>query len=426
MWAELLNTFKRLTKCRDATIATSFAIALVPLTLAGGGAVDLSTAYGAKTRLQARLDSAVMAGVTQPTSQQIDVANRVMASEGEIPHSATTATVLFSTPSSGSFSGSAKLDVRMSFLGLAGIKTMQVAAVSTASLARPDGSCILTYGQGMASSDASLAFNGAPSVSLSGCGLRSNTSIDCHGHNGSAIASVAVGAASGCSNAATAPAVPDIYADLAKSITLQCGGSKVGASWSNTAKPGAGQMITVTKTGYTEYHVCGKLSLSGSGVLSGLAASTDNVIVVENGDIDVADKASVSAPRTAFVLAGANSASHAITYPQGKGKASSLAITPPSASGSPWLGVAIYQDPALTANVDITWGPGATLIADGLIYLSNSNVTMSGNGNSDNSKCTKFAVHTFTTNGNVNLNFEQTGCSTVGLKQWAGSPVLSQ
>lgn len=55
-------------------------------------------------------------------------------------------------------------------------------------------------------------------------------------------------------------------------------------------------------------------------------------------------------------------------------------------------GVAIYQDPALTSNIDVSWRPGPTLTADGLICLANSSVPMGGNGNSNNSECTNLNV----------------------------------
>src|SRR4051794_20179885 len=42
----------------------------------------------------------------------------------------------------------------------------------------------LTLDGGQASSHVAMQFNGAPVVNLSGCTIRSNTSIDCNGHDG--------------------------------------------------------------------------------------------------------------------------------------------------------------------------------------------------------------------------------------------------
>jgi hypothetical protein len=92
-------------------------------------------------------------------------------------------------------------------------------------------------------------------------------------------------------------------------------------------------------------------------------------------------------------------------------------------STNPWQGVAIYQDPALTHDVDNSWGSGAEFNADGLAYLGNSNVVTYGNMASTNSRCTKFVMNSLTTNGHVDLNFTQADCAAMGLKQWGGITV---
>jgi hypothetical protein len=45
-------------------------------------------------------------------------------------------------------------------------------------------------------------------------------------------------------------------------------------------------------------------------------------------------------------------------------------------------------------------------------------VVTDGNTASANSKCTKFVMNQFTTNGAVNMNFAQQNCAVIGLKQW--------
>ena len=91
-------------------------------------------------------------------------------------------------------------------------------------------------------------------------------------------------------------------------------------------------------------------------------------------------------------------------------------------SGAAWplQGVALFLDPVLTKDVDNKWGPGADFDADGLVYLGNSNVVTDGNTSSANSKCTKFVMNGFTTNGSVKLDFAQQNCAALGLKQWGG------
>ena len=178
-------------------------------------------------------------------------------------------------------------------------------------------------------------------------------------------------------------------------------------------------ITTLNKGAYTEYHVCGNLTLSGSGYLTGNAPATDSVIIIENGSLNMANNAAISTKRVTFVLSGNNSYASQITFPNGNGHAATLTLSPPTNEGNPWRGVSLYQDPILT-NVDNSWGPAVTLNPDGIVYLPNSNVTMSGNGASSVSGCTKFIASTFRTNGSVNLSYKQTAtdCASLGIEQW--------
>jgi hypothetical protein len=171
--------------------------------------------------------------------------------------------------------------------------------------------------------------------------------------------------------------------------------------------------------GRTEYHICGDLELSGSGTFN---PGADTLIVIENGSLNIADKAAATIKRTTVVLTGNNTYPSSINFPNGNGKSASLTISPPLDPSDPWQGVALFQDPALTNNVDNKWGPGASFSADGLVYLGNSNVVTDGNTSSSNAKCSKFVMNSFVTNGSVNLDFNQTvaSCAAIGLKQWGG------
>jgi hypothetical protein len=180
---------------------------------------------------------------------------------------------------------------------------------------------------------------------------------------------------------------------------------------------------TVNKSGYIEYHICGDLTLTGSGSLIGSVPATDMVVIIENGSLIVDDRATITTARTTFVLTGDNNWPAKVVFPNGNGKSASLSLSPPTAVENPWQGVALYLDPVLTRNVDNSWGPGASFSADGLVYLGNSNVVTDGNTASANSKCTKFVMNSFVTNGSVRLDFAQQNCAAIGLKQWAGITV---
>jgi hypothetical protein len=134
-------------------------------------------------------------------------------------------------------------------------------------------------------------------------------------------------------------------------------------------------MLTVNQSGYTEYHVCGDLTLSGTGYLTGSAPTTDSVIIVENGNLILANNASISTTRVAMVLTGTNSSPGQITFPNGNGHGATLSLSPVTGAGNPWQGISLYQDPNQTTQVSDTWGPGATLNFDGIAYLRYANVT---------------------------------------------------
>jgi hypothetical protein len=95
--------------------------------------------------------------------------------------------------------------------------------------------------------------------------------------------------------------------------------------------------------------------------------------------------------RTIIVLTGNNSYASSINFPNGKGHAATLSLSPPTGS-DPWRGISLYQNPSLTSNVDDTWGPGATFNADGVVYLPYANLTIHGSSSSNNYQCTKFVV----------------------------------
>jgi hypothetical protein len=398
-----------------------FALAVAPLLAAMGVAVDYSRANATKEDAQAALDSALLAGAKDGSSTWTTSAAHVFnvnfgAKAISVP------TPSFTKDENAVYSGSVTASVPTSILGVLGINSLDVSAHGKATAAEADNSCILTLDHGQSKSHVSLSLNGAPAVNLSGCSIRSNTSVNCNGHDGNLTKSYASGSAAGCSRpSSSAPIVPDTFTDLAKNISSACNGARVGVvTWNPGVLPIGGGIRTVTKSGYTEYHICGDLLLSGSGYLTGSAPATDAVIVIENGSLIIDDKASISAARTAIVLTGDNTSPAKIEFPNGGAKKGTLSLSPPTNAGNPWQAVSLYLDPKLTKNVDNTWGPGATFSAGGLVYLGNSNVVTYGNTGSADSKCTKYVMNSFVTNGAVKLDFSQQNCSGMGLKQWDG------
>ena len=117
------------------------------------------------------------------------------------------------------------------------------------------------------------------------------------------------------------------------------------------------------------------------------------------------------------MFTGSNSSSYQY-IPTGGG---TLDIAAPT-SGI-WSGVAIYQDPSLTTNVDIAAaGNSPTWNITGLAYLPNSNVTLSGavGKSSAGASCFELVTGNLTINGTGNIFANDTGCASAGLNQLGG------
>src|SRR5215813_460544 len=402
----------RLLRDNRGNVAITFGLAFIPIAVAAGTAVDYSRGNSAKAKLQAILDNAVLAGANDGTSSWTQVARNAFSGNLGLRTFDGTANdptfTLGTDPTSGlTYIGDATATVPTAILGLARINNLNIGVHAEAQKVEADNSCILTMDKGNSLSHVSLNLNGAPIVNLSGCSIRSNTSMACNGHDGNSTKSYASGTASACSRpTSNAPTVPDIYVDLAKNITPTCGATRSGASWSPGSSP-TGSFNTASKGSYFEYHICGDLTISGTGNLPSDTPSTDTAIIIENGSLNILDSASINTLRTVIVLTGNNSYPAQINFPNGNGKQAKLVLSPPTSSSDPWQGISLYLDPKLTNNVDNRWGPGAEFDADGLVYLGNSNVVTDGNTASANSRCTTFVMKSFTTNGNVNLNFQQ-------------------
>ena len=284
-------------------------------------------------------------------------------------------------------------------------------------------SCILALGQNQPVSTATLTFNGAPNVALTYCTIRSNTSLNCNGHDFGCEGLTGGRNRIGLRQPVVEPAGRAGHLCGARGQHLEEVHSRPGVTLISNSFPSTSAVITVPNPTYLEYHVCGDLTLSGSWSLG--TAAQDTVVVIENGSLIMGDNASIQAARVTFVLTGDNSKASRIQFPGSNGHAATLTLSPSTGSSNPWHGISIYQDPALT-NTSEDWGSGTTINVDGLVYLPNADVTLQGNPSSNSPICTKVVVNTLTSNGSVNLGQTLQGCSSLGVQQWGGPLRLSQ
>ena len=361
-FSEFTKRWRAFRGAERGNVAMIFTLALIPLMTGVGAAIDYSRANAVKSSMQAALDAALLAGAKDGSSSWTNIAsnsfNAILA-----PKTLSSLTSSFVSTETASYSGNATASVPTSTLGIVRINSLLVTASATAMAAEADNSCILTLDHGQPTSHVSLTLNGAPVINLSDCSIRSNTSLGCNGHDGNVTKSYAAGSATACGKPKSGAAVvPDTYVDLANNITSVCAGSRPGVTWQPGVLPLGAGFKTVSQPGYTEYHICGDLTLSGNGYLTGSSPASDVVIVIENGSLIVDDHSSINTAKTAIVMTGNNSWPAQVSFPNGNGKSASLSLSPPTSVGNPWQGVALYLDPKLTKNVDNSWGPVPTLM----------------------------------------------------------------
>ncbi len=221
--------------------------------------------------------------------------------------------------------------------------------------------CVVALGQADVAVDVDI--NGAPKANLSGCGIMSNENMVCSGNarGVAAFADSPTGDTSPCGQVANnvpSPKIADPYAKLATNIPP------------NTCTSYGNTNLSVAPTG-SEKTYCGDVTLTAD-----ITIPQQMVIVIRNGKLNLGGKTLKGSALT-IIFTGTNGSSH--HYVDGKG---TLDITAPT-SGI-WKGIALYQDPSLTQNVNFT-AAGSTqeLIVSGLFYFPNAEVTLSGAVNKD-------------------------------------------
>lgn len=393
---------------RRGNIAILFGVTLAPLMLAVGIGIDYSRALLVRNQDQAALDAAVLAAVTVPSEQKITVATTLFNSNrGEV--FGLSVTPSFAVNADGSVSGSASADVPTLFGALAHVPHISVSSTAKAAATAGTAYCVLA----LASGTQGITTNGAPKASL-GCNIMSNGNATCHGHNLGAPIGGAHGTNSGCGvvQQSNLPKLDDIYSGLAAHIPADtCGGSypQKPSKKKDPALPAANQWHgTYDLSGYKV--VCGDQQLTANTTIN---APTGAVLVIENGQLDLNGFTlkTTSGSGLTIVFAGANNANYQ-HIPSGGGTLDFAAPT----SGV-WSGIAIYQDPSLTINVDVSAaGNSPTWNLTGLVYLPHASVTFSGavNKASNGSACFALVVDNLRINGTGSIA-NNSQCVAAGL-----------
>ncbi len=133
---------RRFGTCKSGNVSTVFALAVLPITLGVGAAVDYSRANSAKASLQGALDAATLAaaGSSLTTAdERIATGSAHFKSTVNIPNPPGAAF----TVSGDTISGEVTYAVPTTFMGVAGYKAVPVKAAATARFAGKDVPCVL-------------------------------------------------------------------------------------------------------------------------------------------------------------------------------------------------------------------------------------------------------------------------------------------
>ncbi|HEY0957660.1 MAG TPA: pilus assembly protein TadG-related protein [Novosphingobium sp.] len=437
------TAFSRLVGSERAAISPLTALMLIPLAGSIAFAAELGGWYYVQRSMQNAADTAALAAASNNNQSGIGTSPQTEARAAARPfgyidgQNNVTVTAGTTTCPTGTATGSTCYEAiissvfPVSFSGVLGFmgtealgsgRGQRVTARAVATAAGGGGSedvCVWT----LSSATNSFTSNGGPRPDMAGCTLLSNGGMTCNGHDLGADYGVALGVSTGCGahQISNASPITDPYdarkSNIPSNALSSCAGSfpqmfKNKGKWtvassnqiSGSSLPWAG----------TQKIFCGDVQLSGDVTLSGTTT-----LIIENGRLDLNGHTLRTADGAAatIVFSGDNTTTYS-HYPSSLNGGGTLIIEAPDKdSTSPWKGIAIYQDPAVSANTSFTYsGNDPTWNITGLVYLPHSNVTFSGvvNKASDGASCFVLVSYSMLVNGTAQI-FANTQCDAAGL-----------
>ena len=145
-----IQRLTRFARADEGSVAIIFGLAIVPMLLAIGAAVDFSRAQNFKTALQQALDSGLLAGAKDGGSSWAQLATNTFQANVETKLGSA-GTPTFTKTSSETYDGTASGSVKTAFLGIIHVAALPIKVQASAIAAGVDNSCILTLDHGLAS-----------------------------------------------------------------------------------------------------------------------------------------------------------------------------------------------------------------------------------------------------------------------------------
>jgi Flp pilus assembly protein TadG len=424
-------------KHQGGAITVIAALAFTALIGIVGLSVDLGMWYQTTRSLQNAADAAVIAASQNGASSYQSEAKAVAARYGLVDGSnGITVTALDNQtcPSGGTDCYKvtvAQASASLFFSSVLGVPAPTLSATAMASAAATHNYCLLALAA--SGTDPAIQGNGAASANMNGCSVMSNTGATCNGHDLGATYGDAHGTDNGCgiTEHSGLPTVADPYASLASHLPANPCGSNASSfpqEPQHTHDPalpaaniwgpgGVATPITLTDPPTIANHgiVCGDLQLTTDVTLT--TASPGSLLVIENGRLDLNNHKLQTASGSALTIIFSGPVVAGKTYTHAPSNSGTLDFMAPT-SGT-WKGVAIYQDPALTTGVDITYaGNNPTWNISGIVYLPHSSLAFKGavNKSTYGASCLLLIADNVTISGTAAIEqTTTTSCSTAGV-----------
>jgi len=397
---------------RRGNISTMVALLIIPLVGVMGVATESGNWFLIQRSMQNAADSAVIAAATNnnSTGNSYQLEGKSVATQFGYTNGANSTTVTIvnndnTVPAKcagACYAVTITRTVPVYLSRVVGWSATQSVATKAVAVPQntPTSYCLISLGPGDA-----FHINGGNKVDLNGCNVLSNGNVTCNGNNssGGANSITYIGSNKNCAPAiaASTPLV-DPFSGLASNIPAPSCGSYAATPISGSLSWGTSQ------------HYCGDVTLTANTTIT--TPGNGTVLYIENGNLVVPSGmtfGTAAGSGLTVVFTGTNAGSH---IPTGGG---TLSISAPVAgTTTPWVGVALYQDPALTSGVDMTAaGNAPTWNISGLIYAPHSNMQFSGVVDKANNglECFVLVDYTFQSNGTGTILENQSQCAQQGV-----------
>lgn len=402
--------FKKFLRHRDGGVAPLLALAAVPLMGSVGASIDYTQASAVRSAMQGALDATALTLVREygadPTLSLSSRANALFNAQFKHPQgrgvevsvsaaSASSATVISMSAASSSATH---------FMGIAGLKAINITARSATSYSYDGLGCVLALDPIASGGTTNL---GSSSVMLKGCSLYANSNndaaVDVGGTARIEAHSVhAVGGIAGQSNITTTAGIhsrsgllTDPYADLNYPTFFGCTQNNFKANSNATIDAGV---------------YCGGIIVNAGAVLT----LNPGIYYLDGGDLTVNGGATITGINVTLVFTSKNRNGYADVKINGN---SIVSLTAPKIG--PTAGIVVFGDRSMPADTTFKLNGGSTQYFGGAIYVPAGLVEYSG-GSSTSTSCTQLIARriTFTGNSSVAIN-----CSNQGTRPFSAAVV---